>query len=291
MKRILFFWVVGMLSLTAQTKVENQVNSYIINKNYNKAKTLLLKEVTKNPTTTLKNQLADVHSYLKEWDSAIAIYEGLVKEYPDNADYHFKYGGVTARKAQDGSRIRALGLIGTIKRSFIKASELDKNHVDVRWGLLDFYLSVPSILGGSTAKAYKYANELAAINPLEGHFALAYVYANDEKAEKSTMEYLKTLHYIPNIKTVERNQLNYLIGKVCGDYNENIDIGITKMKDFIRNHSVKDGVSLSDAYYRLAKLYRLKKDRKNADVWIKKAIANQSDFKLALEEFELIETL
>ena len=228
---------------------------------------------------------------IRDRDNAIDLYKELVTIYPKNADYHFKYGGITARKAQDGSRIRALGLIGTIRRSFIKASELDAKHLDARWGLIDYYLSVPVILGGSTDKAYKYAKELARINPIEGHFAYAYVYANDDQPEKAEMQYLKTLDYIPTIKTVERNQLNYLIGKVCGDYNQNIGIGILKMKDFIANYSIKDGVTLSEAYYRLAKLYRINNDRKNASFWIQKAIANQSDFNLALEERKRIETL
>ena len=290
MKRVLLFWLSGILFLNAQAST-NDINSYINAKEYKKAKTLLLKEIKSNPSIIVKGQLADVYSYLKEWDNAITIYKELVEAYPKNADYHFKYGGITARKAQSGSRIRALSLIGTIRRSFIKASELDDKHLDSRWGLIDFYLSVPVILGGSTTKAYKYAKELANISAIEGHFAYAYVYSNDDKPEKAREEYIKTLDFIPNIKTVKRNQLNYLIGKISGDFNKHLDIGILKMKDFIKNYTIKDGVPLSEAYYRLAKLYRLKKDRKNANIWINKAIANQSDFKQAIEEREFIKTL
>jgi len=289
MKIVLLFWFSGLLFLSAQTTTN--VDNYINAKEYKKAKALLLKEIQSNPSTAVKSKLADVYSYLKEWDNAITLYKELVVAYPKNADYHFKYGGITARKAQSGSRIRALSLIGTIRNSFIKASELDPKHVNARWGLLDFYLSVPIIFGGSTTKAYKYANELASISPIEGHFALAYVYVNDGEPEKATMQYLKTLDYIPNIKRIERNQLNYLIGKVSGDYNQHIDIGILKMKDFIKNYTIKDGVPLYEAYYRLAKLYRLKKDRTNANIWINKAIANQTNFKQAIVERELIETL
>ena len=291
MKIWILLWFSSISVLVAQITVTDNVNAYINAKEYKKAKSLLLTEIKTNASLQNKDLLADVYSYLREWDKAIPIYKELISKNPKNANYHFKYGGAVARKAESSSRLRALGLIGTIKKSFLKASKLDAKHVDTRWGLIDFYVSVPSILGGGASKAYTYAGDLQKINPIEGHFAYAYLYANDDKPDKAKKHYLKTLEYIPAIKNVKRNQLNYLIGKVCGDYNRNLDIGIYRMKIYIQKHTVKDGVSLSEAYYRLAKLYRLKNDKKNANTWISKALVKESDFKLAKEEKKRINAL
>lgn len=283
---LLFAW-----PLFAQQTQISDVDHYIQTKQYSKAKTLLLSNLDNGSSTALKVRLGDVHSYLMEWDDAISIYEKLIEKNPNNAEYQFKYGGAVARKAQNGSRLRALTLIGTIKSSFLNAVNLDKKHIDSRWGIIDYYVSVPTVLGGSYSKAYKYARELYAISPIEGHFALAYVYGLDEQPEKAEEHFRKTLKYIDGLGEVKRNQLNYLIGKVCGDYEQNLDVGIAHMQTFVKNNTVRDGVPVFHAYYQLARLYRLKNDRVNADVWIKRALSSDSNFQLAQQEKQIIDML
>jgi hypothetical protein len=51
-------------------------------------------------------------------------------------------------------------MIGEIKESFEKAIKLNPAHIDARWALIELYIKLPGIVGGSETKALKYSNEL-----------------------------------------------------------------------------------------------------------------------------------
>ena len=288
--RFLLFLLVITPIFGQQSQME-RASDFFAKKQYRQAKIILQNEVGKNELNEAKELLADTYANLREWNQAIALYQELLTQFPMDAELQFKYGGVLARKAESGSRVKALMLVGKIKKSFLKSAKLDPDHVDVRWGLIEFYTTVPSILGGSTAKAYSCAKELQEISPIEGHFALAYLYGLDDKPKKAQESLRKTIPYFKNLKSVERNQLNYLIGKVCSDFGIDLENGISRMKTYIQNYGVRDGVPISQAYYQMAKLYRLTGNREAASTWIKKALRSDSDFKLALEERKIIDML
>ncbi len=268
-----------------------QINDLLETKEYEKAKILLEDLHRENPSKDVKELLADTYGNLREWDSAIPLYEELVQQSPNNANLQFKYGGVMARKAENASRVQALTLIGKIKKSFLKSASLDKRHIDVRWGLIEFYTSVPVILGGSKSKAYDFAQELLEISPIEGHFALAYLYGLDKETQKAKNHLEKTIPYFKKMSSMPRNQLNYMIAKVCGDFNMDLENGIKRRKIYLHNYGVRDGVPISQAYYQMAKLYRLQGNRQAASIWIKKALRDDGNFKLALEERKIINML
>ena len=92
-----------------------------------------------------------------------------------NANYHFKYGGVLAYKAQASNKLKALTLVGDIKKHLHSAVSLDTNHIEARWALVEIYISLPKLVGGSEEKANKYANELLHLSKVDGHLALGYV--------------------------------------------------------------------------------------------------------------------
>lgn len=279
-----------LLSLTwgrSQEDLLLKADEYIVSKQYAKA-VKLLEINTENSSSELKDKLGESYAYMAEWDKAIPIYEALKEKHPENAEYWFRYGGVLAMKAQSSSRFTALTLIGKIKSSFIKAAELDDKHIDARWALVDVYLTLPGILGGSVTKAKKYANQLQTISSVDGYISIGYVYEYDDEPIKAKENYLKGLRGLDEVDSITRNQLRYQIGKITGDYGIKIDEGISHMKKFMDNYSVKDGVGKEWIYYRLARLYRHKNDKKMANEWVQKAIAINNEFDLALKERERI---
>lgn len=289
-KAALFLLLVPLLSLARQSTLA-EIDAYMASKEYAKAEKLLLAHDDIQKNSILRDKLGETYAQQGAWDKAIPIYNKLKEDYPQNAEYWFRYGGVLAKKAQNSSRFRALTLIGRIKSSFIKAAMLDSQHVDTRWALVDLYLSLPGIVGGSVSKARKYANELTRISSVDGYLALGYVYEYDDEPVKAKENYLKGLQHLDGLKTIGRNQLRYQIGKVCGDYGVKLDEGIGHMEEFVAQYSVKDGVPIEWAYYRLARLYRQKKDKKTADEWIKKALTMRGDFELAIAERDRISAL
>lgn len=282
-----------LLSLTlgiAQEDLILKADEYIAAKEYAKAVELLERNI-ENSSSELKDKLGESYANLEEWDKAIPIYNALKEKHPENSKYWFKYGGVLALKAQSSNRFTALTLIGKIKSSFIKAAELDDKQLEARWALVDVYLTLPGILGGSVSKAKKYANELQKISSTDGYISLGYVYEYDDEPIKAKENYLKGLENLSKLDTITRNQLHYQIGKICGDYDIRIDEGISHMQKFIEDYSVKDGVGKEWVYYRLARLYRHKNDKENASKWIQKAIAINNEFDLALSEQERITSM
>ena len=82
----------------------------------------------------------------------------------------------------------------------------------------------------------------------------------------------------------QRNAMHYQIGKVCADYNIQLEKGERCLKNYIKNYSAKDGVPIEWAYFRLAQIYKNKEDKKEALIWIDKALHTRADFEQALEE-------
>ena len=124
--------------------------------------------------------LGDAYSHQKKWDEALVQFKKLVEFDSKNANYHYKYGGILGMKALE-NKFKSIGFIGDIKSSFLKAAELDKNHIDVRWALVELYMLLPGIFGGSKTKALEFAQELEALSKVDGYLAKGYIYEYDKE--------------------------------------------------------------------------------------------------------------
>jgi len=298
---------------------KDKAKTYLVDKDYKKAQQELTTFLESNPSDIEAIELlGDAYGHQKQWDEAIEQYEKLKDNYPKNANYHYKYGGALGMKALSVSKIKALGIIGDVKSAFLKAAELDPKHIDARWALVELYVSLPGIVGGSISKALKYANELQNLSKVDGYLAKGYVYEYDDEpelAEKyyklaikeggSVTCYEKLTNFyesqdqpdkaIDNLEEAQqkhqRNAMYYQIGKVCADYNIQLEKGEKCLKAYLSNHSSKDGVPKAWAYYRLAQIYKHKKNKAEALKWINKAITGLPKIEVFQEEKVLISKL
>lgn len=258
-----------------------------------------------------REYLGDIAAYKKDWDQAMNWYGRLVEEDDQNANYHYKYGGVMGMKALEINKFRALGYISDIKYHFGKAAQLDPDHIDVRWALVEFYIQLPGIVGGSERKAKSYADQLMKLSPVDGHLSHGYIAEYSERPQDAEYHYKKAIAIGGSILTYEkltsfyekndqpdkaiqnaalskelhqRNQLNYQIGKIAAQYNLETDLGIQCLRSYIDNHSAKDGVPKDWAYYRLAQIYKHKGQKEQALEYIDLALKDRPDFSEAREE-------
>ena len=176
------------LVLFSQTNFEKAEKLFAQGK-YALAKPLFEEVLTENPMhlKTLE-YLGDIEGNNKSWDKAMGYYSKLKSLNPSNADYYYKFGGCLGMKAKDCNKFKALGMINDIKTNFEKAIQLNQKHIDARWALIELYLQLPGIVGGSERKAEKYANELLKISPVDGYLAKGHIaeYFNRYKdAEKN----------------------------------------------------------------------------------------------------------
>ncbi|MAN58742.1 MAG: hypothetical protein CMC08_02770 [Flavobacteriaceae bacterium] len=308
--RFLFLLLLIPITLFGQAEFD-KAEQLFKNEQFQQAKPIFLSYLKQHPGHghTLE-YLGDIAGHSKKWDEALSYYEPLVSAHPQNANYHFKVGGVMGMKALE-NKLKAITLIDDIKYHFETAAQLDSRHIEARWALVEFYMQLPGIFGGSEKKAMNYANELQSISPVDGHLAKGYIAEyNDQpvEAEKQyrqaikvggsphTYEKLTQLYEKNNqperamqtasqsLKIHKRNRLNYQIGKIAAQYNLDPKLGIEALRAYIQNYSVRDGVSKDWAYYRMAQIYRNMGDKSQALQWINKALQERPTFQEAQAE-------
>lgn len=245
-------------------------------KKFVKAQHLLESYLVKNdPHYKAIELLGDTYGQQKKWDEAIIQYKKLTEAKPNIANYHYKYGGALGMKALTISKISALGIIGNVKTAFLRAAALDKKHIDTRWALVELYMQLPVIIGGSKSKSFKYAEELLSLSKVDGYFAKGYIYEYDHAPILAKKYYKLALNEVGNdllLKKYKRNAMHYQIGKVCADYNLQLEKAEAYLKLYVNLHSAKDGVPKAWAYYRLAQIYKHQNNNDLALQWINKAI-------------------
>lgn len=161
---------------------------------YSLAKPIFESILNENPNNlkTLE-YLGDIEGINKSWDKAIAYYNKLKKLNPSNANYYYKYGGCLGMKAKECNKFKALGMINDIKLNFEKAIQLNPNHIEARWALIELYLQLPGIVGGSERKAQKYANELLKISPVDGYLAKGHIAEYFTRFKDAEKNYTKAI--------------------------------------------------------------------------------------------------
>ena len=137
--------------------------------------------------------LGDIAGQNKNWDKAILYYKKIKQLQPNNAEYHYKYGGALGMKAKTVNKFKALGMIDEIKSSFEKAVALDPKHKESRWALVMLYLELPGIIGGSETKAVAYSNELMRLSPFDGYLSKGYIEEYFGRNKKAELNYIKAL--------------------------------------------------------------------------------------------------
>ena len=285
----------------------DDVDALFQNKQFEKAEKLVSEYLKNNPNNIKAIEfLGDAYGHQKKWDDAINQYQKLVNIQQNNANYHYKYGGALGMKALSVNKLKALGIIGDVKTAFLKAAELDKNHIDTRWALVELYMQLPGIIGGSKNKSLAFANELENLSKVDGYLAKGYIYEYDNEPELAEKYYKKAIAVggsltcfnklttlyenqnqpqkaIQNIEAAQqkhqRNALHYQIGKVAAQYNTQLQKGETCLQTYIANHTAKDGVPIAWAHYRLAQIYDHKNNKTEALKYIDLALAELPNIK------------
>ena len=149
---------------------------------------LLFESVMKSNPSDLKTieYLGDITAQSKSWDKAMVYYKKLKDLKPSEANYHYKYGGAMGMKAKESNKFKALGMIDEVKASFEKAISLNSKHIEARWALIELYIQLPGIVGGSESKAIKYSNELLQISTVDGYLSRGHIdeyFGRNVKAE------------------------------------------------------------------------------------------------------------
>jgi tetratricopeptide (TPR) repeat protein len=108
-------------------------------------------------------------------EAAINTFEQAVKRDARNPAAHLWLAQAIGAAAPKANVLRQPFMARRARQSLETVIALDPQSLDGRYGLVQFYLQAPGVLGGSVDKARDQANEMMRILPARGHIALAQV--------------------------------------------------------------------------------------------------------------------
>lgn len=136
---------------------------------------------------------AEVNYYLgmiafqkDEYDEAIEYISKAIEIKPDDSRFHELLGQAYGLKAQRSGMVKGSLLMPKIKKSFLRALELNPDSLLAREGLFMFYLFVPGVAGGDEKQALKIAAEIQEIKQARGHLANAIYKTKQNQVEEAT---------------------------------------------------------------------------------------------------------
>ena len=123
---------------------------------------------------------------LGDYKKATEAFQKALALDPHNSEYAHWLGRTYGRRAETSNLFAAPGQASKARQYFERAVALDPANGEALNDLFDYYLQAPGFLGGGFEKAAKVANEIAALDPAEGHFAQAQL--ADKRKEFDTAE-------------------------------------------------------------------------------------------------------
>jgi len=220
MKKQLFFFLLMPILGWTQSNFEKGEKLFQVKK-YDEAQ-IVFEGILKTKPLDIKtlDYLGEIEAHQKSWVKGAAYFKKLKELKPTEADYFFKYGGCLAMRAMEVNKIKAFTMVDDMKEAFEKAIVLNPKHVQARWALIEIYLQLPGILGGSESKAISYSNELAQFSPVDGYLSRGriddyfkrytsaeknYIKANEIGKSKVTFQKLYNL-YLNKLKDAKKAQ-------------------------------------------------------------------------------------
>lgn len=113
------------------------------------------------------------HYMQGEYKKATEILEKAVAADPGNSDYELWLGRAFGRRAETASPFTAPPNANKARQHFEKAVQLNPRNMEALSDLFEYYLEAPGFLGGGLDKAVSVADQMASIDPVEGHWVQA----------------------------------------------------------------------------------------------------------------------
>jgi len=115
--------------------------------------------------------LSRVRSAYKDHDGALAPAEKAAALDPQDADYRWQIASVIGDQAASASMFKAMGLAKRFRQEAEAALAINPRHIPSLMGLMEFYVQAPAIAGGDKKKSEDLANQILAINRVDGCIA------------------------------------------------------------------------------------------------------------------------
>ena len=153
-------------------------------------------------------------------DEAVRRLEEATALDPTKSAYFTELGGAYGTAAGHAGLFAKVGFAQKCQAALARAVELDPNNLEARNGLVSFYRSAPTFVGGGMSKAYAEAEEIRRRNPIVGASVLGQLYLAEQKFEPAFTLYEETLKTAP-----DHYLLLYAIGRAAAQTGLHLDRG------------------------------------------------------------------
>ncbi len=191
--------------------------------------------------------------------TAVKLLEAAVAESPQNADAHYLLGVAYGTLAESANVLRRSALARHSRDEFEHAVSLDANNLDARFGLVQYYMIAPGMLGGSEEKALQQANEIAKRDAAGGHRAFGFIDLRHGDYKAAAEEIEAAIALDPNDMPTW-----FEIGHVAALSGLNLQRGEAALQKYLTYTPKGDEPSLDRALYWLAKIYEREGRRADA---------------------------
>jgi tetratricopeptide (TPR) repeat protein len=142
----------------------------------------------------------------RDYSGALALAERAAAQNPRSAHYR---GQVAEAVCELAGKERSFSLGRRCKSELEAAAALDPNDVDSRWGLMQWHMEAPWIIGGRKDEARKRLAEIQRINPSRGALAQVRMNRYDNKTDSPETLYLKALELDPQSYTIRVTLMSF----------------------------------------------------------------------------------
>lgn len=130
------------------------------------------------------------HYMLGEYKKATESFQKAVAAEPGNSEYELWLGRAFGRRAETASPFTAAPNANKARQHFERAVHLNPRNLEALSDLFEYYLEAPGFMGGGLEKAVGVADQMASIDPAEGHWSRARL-AEKKKEFGSAEEHLQ----------------------------------------------------------------------------------------------------
>jgi tetratricopeptide (TPR) repeat protein len=267
--------------LFAQNGAVEQGRALFDRGHYEEARRVLLPEQQNPDAIAILGRIAAAQNDPK---SAVELLERATRLQRRNADTWFELGNAYADLVLRSNVLQQPFLAIKAREALERAVQLDPNHLEARYALVQFYILAPAIVGGNEARALHEASQIRARDSIAGHRAFARIYLAQQKPDRARQEWIEAVQEQPDSPlahdglatfylTVDKNfaaadqeletavKLNpqwmpawFNVGRLAAMTGRNLQRGKTALERYLSHAPKPDEPPASRAHFWLAKI-------------------------------------